>query len=90
MQMKKSLFMLALLLISSAVNGGVHTTGKAAAFPMKNLSVSAPAEFEYAAKKASEILGKIYKVTVPVSEKGNITFVKDAKYPDQGIQYQKQ
>lgn len=85
MQMKKSLFMLALLLISSAVNGGVHTTGKAAAFPMKNLSVSAPAEFEYAAKKASEILGKIYKVTVPVSEKGNITFVKDAKYPDQGF-----
>ncbi len=83
--MKKSLFMLALLLISSAVNGGVHTTGKAAAFPMKNLSVSAPAEFEYASKKASEILGKIYKVTVPVSEKGNITLVKDAKYPDQGF-----
>ena len=77
--------MLALLLITSVVHGGVHTTGKADAFAMKNLSVSAPAEFEYAAKKASEILGKIYKVTVPVSKKGNITFVKDAKYPDQGF-----
>ena len=83
--MKKCLFMLTLLLMISAVQGGVHTKGKADAFAMKNLSVSAPAEFEYAAKKASEILGKIYKVTVPVAQKGNITLVKDAKYPDQGF-----
>ena len=40
--MKKSLFMLALLLIASVLHGGVHTTGKADAFTMKNLSVSAP------------------------------------------------
>ena len=85
MQRKKWFLMLALLLIASALHGGIHVSGKAPAFAMKNLSVSAPAEFEYAAKKAAEILGRIYKVTVPVSEKGNITFVQDTKYPDQGF-----
>ena len=67
------------------VNAGVHQYWKGSPFELKNLAISAPQEFLPAAKILSSVLEKIGKKAVPLSENGNIKFIKNAELPAQGF-----
>ena len=64
---------------------GIHSSKKAEAFPLQNLSISAPAEFKEAAELLQSVLKKICKSDVAFNSDGNIKFLRTDGLPDQGF-----
>lgn len=84
--MKKSLILCFFAAMLFSVSAGIHTSGKAPAFALENLAISAPAEFTPAAQILSKLLEKIGKVPVAVTNrKGNIVFRKSSKHTSQSF-----
>ena len=85
---KRFLSLIVALSALLTVDAGVHQRRKGTPFELKNLAISAPQEFLPAAKILGSVLEKIGKKAVPLTEKGNIQFLKNAELPPQGFKIQ--